>query len=240
MRRLAYIVMIPITGLVGFMIGRGLARRPASSGGQGSVVARFGGESHGELPFLSQDDLSARFGLQLAEAVSLSLAASTHQRSPLPAEFAPIRWDTDPTRLSELFPGAELDQTEYGGTLGQPRRKQFGVSGVERPVLGAAGIIIVTAAESGTIESVKLVTEERRPECSPTGALGAPRSCRWRYSRALVDVFKRMRETLSVRYGPGVASPTRKSHEPGTLFGDLAAISCIWHWTAERRRAIGP
>jgi len=124
--------------------------------------------------------------------------------------------------------------------LGQPRRKQFGVSGVERPVLGAAGIIIVTAAESGTIESVKLVTEERRPECSPTGALGAPRSCRWRYSRALVDVFKRMRETLSVRYGPGVASPTRKSHEPGTLFGDLAAISCIWHWTAERRRAIGP
>ena len=176
----------------------------------------------------------------LVFSMSLSLAASTPQRSPLPAEFAPIRWDTDPTRLGELFPGAELDQTEYGGTLGQPRRKQFGVSGVERPVLGAAGIIIVTAAESGTIESVKLVTEERRPECSPTGALGAPRSCRWRYSRALVDVFKRMRETLSVRYGPGVASPTRKSHEPGTLFGDLAAISCIWHWTAERRRAIGP
>jgi hypothetical protein len=145
----------------------------------------------------------------LVFSMSLSLAASTPQRSPLPAEFAPIRWDTDPTRLGELFPGAELDQTEYGGTLGQPRRKQFGAS-VERPVLGAAGIIIVTAAESGTIESVKLVTEERRPECSPTGALGAPRSCRWRYSRALVDVFKRMRETLSVRYGPGVAKPDPK------------------------------
>jgi hypothetical protein len=145
----------------------------------------------------------------LVFSMSLSLAASTPQRSPLPAEFAPIRWDTDPTRLGELFPGAELDQTEYGGTLGQPRRKQFGAS-VERPVLGAAGIIIVTAAESGTIESVKLVTEERRPECSPTGALGAPRSCRWRYSRALVDVFKRLRETLSVRYGPGVAKPDPK------------------------------
>jgi hypothetical protein len=145
----------------------------------------------------------------LVFSMSLSLAASTPQRSPLPAEFAPIRWDTDPTRLGELFPGAELDQTEYGGTLGQPRRKQFGAS-VERPVLGAAGIIIVTAAESGKIESVKVVTAERRPECSPIGALGAPRSCRWRYSRSLVDIFKRMRETLSARYGPGVAKPDPK------------------------------
>jgi peptidyl-prolyl cis-trans isomerase C len=45
MRRLLYIVMIPIMGLVGFMIGRGLERRPTNSGGQGPVVARFGGES---------------------------------------------------------------------------------------------------------------------------------------------------------------------------------------------------
>jgi hypothetical protein len=82
----------------------------------------------------------------------------------------------------------------------------FGVSGIERTVLGAAVIMMMVGAP-GPIDFVRVMTTERRSECYPIGAPKAPRSCRWRYSRELLDIFKRMRMSLSARYGPGVAKP---------------------------------
>jgi hypothetical protein len=154
--------------------------------------------------------------LAFSMLVAAALPAPVAWPAPLPAEFAPVTWESDPRRLGELFPGAKVEQTTVPAPDGRTDHI-YSVVGVTHPVFGMSHMA-VHVYDSGKVWFIELETRERRAECLPIGLQPAPEYCRWRYTKELVDIFNQLKATLSKQYGR--ASGTRDPKNPRARYAE--------------------
>ena len=131
-----------------------------------------------------------------------AIQGSTAEPDPLPAIFAPFKWVMDMKQLNNVFPKAEIRESEYmAKVLGRMRKtKAITVSSGTWRAFGPA-YVRVHHDDYKSLTAIFIETEETRPECNLDTERSVPKYCRTQYNAELLGVLNRVMQEMSKTYG---------------------------------------